>query len=65
MKGINVISDRSSNDLDISSAISGDSSFVKKKKEKVNTLKISKDNVSSASSKSSIMDSDVSSLNVN
>jgi hypothetical protein len=65
MKEINAYSDRESEDLDISSAKSGDSSFVKRKKgEKATILKLSKDSASSVASKYS-MNSDVSSINVN
>lgn len=66
MRGINSISDRESDMLDLSSAKSGDSSFVKRKKgEKASVIKLSKDSFSSASSKSDVMNSDVSSININ
>jgi hypothetical protein len=62
MRNIDAVSD--SDDLNVSSAKSGESSFAKQKKEKANTLKLSKDSLSSQSNKSS-MNSDVSSLNIN
>lgn len=66
MRGIHSISDRESDMLDLSSAKSGDSSFAKRKRgEKASVLKLSKDSFSSASSKSDVMNSDVSSVNVN
>lgn len=57
------VSSSASDNLDLSSAKSGDSSFAKKKKgEKASVLRVSKDSVSSRSYETN---SDVSSMNIN
>ena len=66
MRRIDAVSDYESDSMGLSSAKSGDSNLGKRKKgEKASVIKLSKDSFESInSSKSSIINSDVSSINV-